>query len=61
MAGNPQPKDAPLPAGLADAGGNVDPAAVIAFTEGPAVDLEGNVFFSDIQNNRIMKLSLIHI
>lgn len=32
-------------------------AAVIAFTEGPAVDAEGNVFFSDIVNNRIMKLS----
>ncbi|MDE2756068.1 MAG: SMP-30/gluconolactonase/LRE family protein, partial [Acidobacteriota bacterium] len=32
-------------------------AAVIAFTEGPAADAEGNVFFSDIANNRIMKLS----
>ena len=32
-------------------------AAIIAFTEGPAVDAEGNVFFSDIVNNRIMKLS----
>ncbi len=30
-------------------------AASIAFTEGPAVDVEGNVFFSDIVNNRIMK------
>jgi gluconolactonase len=27
----------------------------VAFTEGPAVDAEGNVFFSDIVNNRIMK------
>jgi gluconolactonase len=33
----------------------VSPAAVIAFTEGPAVDADGNVFFSDIQNDRIMK------
>jgi gluconolactonase len=42
------------PAGLvADA--DVATSAVIAFTEGPAVDAEGNVFFSDIQNNRIMK------
>lgn len=27
------------------------------FTEGPAVDAEGNLFFSDGRNNRIMKLS----
>ena len=42
----------PLPSGLVV--NEVSPAAVIAFTEGPAVDAEGNVFFSDIQNNRIM-------
>jgi gluconolactonase len=29
----------------------------IAFTEGPAVDREGNVYFTDIINQRIMKLS----
>ena len=28
-----------------------------AFTEGPAVGPEGNLFFSDARNNRIMKLS----
>jgi gluconolactonase len=28
------------------------------FTEGPAVDAEGNVFFSDIPNNRIHKIAL---
>ncbi|MDQ2901731.1 MAG: SMP-30/gluconolactonase/LRE family protein [Acidobacteriota bacterium] len=28
------------------------------FTEGPAVDREGNVFFSDIPNNRIYKIAL---
>jgi gluconolactonase len=28
-----------------------------AFTEGPAVDRDGNVFFSDIPNNRIVKWS----
>jgi len=28
----------------------------LAFTEGPAVDAEGNVYFSDIENNRIMRL-----
>jgi len=32
-------------------------AAILAFTEGPAVDAEENIFFSDIINNRIMKLS----
>ena len=30
-------------------------AAAVAFTEGPAVDAEGSVFFSDIVNNRIMR------
>ena len=28
------------------------------FTEGPAADAEGNVYFSDIPNNRIHKWSL---
>ena len=32
-------------------------AATIAFTEGPSVDREGNVYFTDIINQRIMKLS----
>lgn len=31
-------------------------ATTIAFTEGPTVDREGNVFFTDIINQRIMKL-----
>lgn len=52
-----KPKDAPLPAGLVVAEAPVRPAASIAFTEGPAVDPEGNVFFSDIQNSRIFRLS----
>jgi gluconolactonase len=29
----------------------------LAFTEGPAVDADENVYFSDIMNNRIMKLA----
>jgi gluconolactonase len=45
----------PLPPGVAEAG--VKAATVIAFTEGPAVDAEGNVYFSDIEGNRIMKLA----
>ncbi len=32
-------------------------ATSIAFTEGPAVDEHGNVYFSDIENNRILKLA----
>lgn len=31
-------------------------AATLAFTEGPAVDQEGNVYFTDIISQRIMKL-----
>src|SRR5262249_55654000 len=32
-------------------------AAVVCFLEGPAVDAEGNVFFSDIAGNRILKMT----
>jgi gluconolactonase len=32
-------------------------ATIVAFTEGPAVDRDGNVYFTDIINERIMKLS----
>src|SRR5262249_27666201 len=31
-------------------------AAVVCFLEGPAVDAKGNVFFSDIAGNRILKM-----
>lgn len=45
----------PVPEAIAAAG--IRPATNIAFTEGPAVDAEGNVYFSDIENNRILKLA----
>lgn len=44
------------PAGLIAAGAQAAPATAVAFTEGPAADAFGNVFFSDIWNNRILKL-----
>lgn len=33
------------------------PVTAIAFTEGPAADEYGNVFFSDIENDRILKVA----
>ena len=45
----------PVPAAAAEAG--VAPATMIAFTEGPAADADGSVYFSDIENNRILKLA----
>ena len=47
----------PLPAQFLPEGSSVATATVIAFTEGPAVDADGSVYFSDIWNNRIMKLA----
>src|SRR5436190_10236495 len=35
----------------------METATTIAFTEGPAVDREGNVYFTDLVFQRIMKLS----
>src|SRR5438552_2448055 len=34
------------------------PAAVVCFLEGPAADAEGNVFFSDIAGNCILKMDV---
>lgn len=36
---------------------SVEAVAIVAFTEGPTVDAEGTVYFTDIANSRIMKLS----
>ncbi len=35
----------------------VTPAATLAFTEGPAVDAAGNVYFTEFIDRRILKLS----
>ena len=45
----------PIPKTSAAAG--IAPATLVAFTEGPAVDADGSVYFSDIENNRILKLA----
>src|SRR5438093_2385541 len=46
----------PLPDGLVARQTVAAPAAVVCFLEGPAVDAAGNVFFSDIAGNRILKM-----
>src|SRR5262245_46336924 len=46
----------PLPAGLVARETAAAPAAVVCFLEGPAADAAGNVFFSDIAGNRILKM-----
>jgi gluconolactonase len=45
------------PAGLVPQGTEATRAALICFLEGPAVDAGGNVFFSDIVSNRILKMN----
>jgi len=56
MTQRPAPPLLALPAQFLAEGSNLSTATVIAFTEGPAVDADGSVYFSDIWNNRIMKL-----
>src|SRR6478735_2449711 len=50
-------KAVPLPDGLVAPNTVAETAGTVAFLEGPAVDADGNVFFSDIAGNRIMKLN----
>jgi gluconolactonase len=49
--------DVPLPSGIVAPDAKVAPATFVAFLEGPACDADGHVYFSDIRNNRIMRLS----
>jgi gluconolactonase len=46
----------PLPPELVAPDAAPSAAAVVSFLEGPAVDAAGNVFFSDIAANRILKM-----
>lgn len=45
------------PAGLVPSDTQVSVAASVCFLEGPAFDGEGNLFFSDIAGNRILKMA----
>jgi gluconolactonase len=47
----------PLPAGLVAPETKATVAALVCFFEGPAVDENENVFFSDISGNRILKMT----
>ncbi len=42
---------------VVEAGARLETAASIVFTEGPAADAAGNVYFSEIRGNRILKYS----
>jgi gluconolactonase len=52
----PDLRNTPLPTALLAPESKVSVAAGICFLEGPAVDAAGNVFFSDIQGSRILKM-----
>jgi gluconolactonase len=52
----PDMKNIPLPTELLAPEAKLTVAAVVCFLEGPAVDAAGNVFFSDIAGNRILKM-----
>src|SRR5262245_80164 len=47
----------PLPTGLVAPQTKATAAALVCFFEGPAVDEQGTVFFSDITGNRILKMT----
>src|SRR6187431_3216414 len=46
----------PVPSALLAPEAKVGVAAGVCFLEGPAIDAAGNVFFSDIQGSRILKM-----
>lgn len=46
-----------LPAGFVAANASVSPTSFVAFLEGPAALANGDVYFTDIVNNRILKKS----
>jgi gluconolactonase len=54
-AAEPDLKVVPAPISLLEPEAKLQVAAGVCFLEGPAVDAEGSVFFSDISGNRILK------
>jgi gluconolactonase len=56
IAQMPDLSKTPLPTSLLAPEARISLAAGVCFLEGPAVDAAGNVFFSDIQGNRILKM-----
>ena len=57
-AGEPEPAETQAaPAEAASEARPVEVAATVAFTEGPTVDADGSVYFTDIDNNRILRMS----
>jgi gluconolactonase len=45
----------PLPTAVLNAGAELKSSTSVVFTEGPAADAEGNVYFTEITGNRILK------
>jgi gluconolactonase len=56
IAQMPDLSKAPLPSSLLAPEAKITVAAGACFLEGPAIDAAGNVFFSDIQGSRILKM-----
>ncbi|CAN5870556.1 SMP-30/gluconolactonase/LRE family protein [soil metagenome] len=50
----PELEDVPPPAGLISPDVKVETAASVCFLEGPAEDVDGRLYFSDIAGNRIL-------
>jgi gluconolactonase len=48
---------APLPEGLIAPRGTTSAAALVSFLEGPAFDPKGDLYFSDIAGNRILRMT----
>ncbi len=51
------PADEPAPPGPVPPGTVARPLGIVAFTEGPAYHADGSVYFSDVENDRILRSS----
>jgi gluconolactonase len=51
----PETPGPPSPTAMLASGAQPETAASLVFTEGPASDAEGNVYFTEITNNRILE------